>query len=416
MKDKVISNIEGLERPTILQTLRAMKDYIELHAVEGPQGPEGPEGKEGPKGDTGATGETGPQGPQGPAGTDGHSVYTATDTCSAEVGVECEVYKDSTNAKGVGDVIINASGRVFTVTGEDVHEGKPTWAGPVTAIINGPQGPAGANGTNGVDGKSVYIYTEVLNHANPMTVGGTIQCQTSAYTGTPTTGEEFILMIKNDYDKNTYLAIAVVAGTGSGTFSATLQAYAQINATEGGGGDNNFVTNISTVNIIDFITGIYAENLATFIGTIDFELSWAEGSKNHQAQIGMQIPIKGINGINCDIAEDGKTLEIGPDEAFPAYYEHNILIDKSIDINCTLQLITKDPSNYINVNGFKQYIAYQPVAGICMVSGNVYMPRYIFKDSNDIPKIKGEKAQGNSIVSYEWDISSATIQDSVRKL
>jgi hypothetical protein len=100
----------------------------------------------GPKGDTGATG------PQGPAGTDGHSVYTATDTCSTEVGVECEVYKDSTNAKGVGDVIINANGRVFTVTGEDVHEGKPTWTGPVTAIINGPQGPEGPTGPRGPAG------------------------------------------------------------------------------------------------------------------------------------------------------------------------------------------------------------------------------------------------------------------------
>ena len=172
----------------------------------------------------GATGATGATGTTGPAGTDGHSVYTATDTCSAEVGVECEVYKDSTNAKGVGDVIINASGRVFTVTGEDVHEGKPTWAGPVTAIINGPQGPAGANGTNGKD-YLIYKGDTFTGTSTPERFATTVS--NDDFNRAPVTGEYFNALYKETSstygDKLSYCIFEVALAAESGTLVSVFE-------------------------------------------------------------------------------------------------------------------------------------------------------------------------------------------------
>ena len=102
------------------------------------------------KGETGATGTT------GPAGTDGHSVYTANDTCGAtEIGQVCCMLKSSTNAKGIGDVIISQDGKVFTVTTEN----DTSWCGPITALIKGPQGEWG-NGWYRVD---TEISSSVVN-------------------------------------------------------------------------------------------------------------------------------------------------------------------------------------------------------------------------------------------------------------
>lgn len=172
----------------------------------------------------GATGATGATGTTGPAGTDGHSVYTATDTCSAEVGVECEVYKDSTNAKGVGDVIINASGRVFTVTGEDVHEGKPTWAGPVTAIINGPQGPAGANGTNGKD-YLIYIGDTLTGTSGPNNYSGIIPVDD--FNRVPATDEYFTALYKQTLTSGSqlsYCLLQVATASDSGALCQVTKA------------------------------------------------------------------------------------------------------------------------------------------------------------------------------------------------
>ena len=172
----------------------------------------------------GATGATGATGTTGPAGTDGHSVYTATDTCSAEVGVECEVYKDSTNAKGVGDVIINASGRVFTVTGEDVHEGKPTWAGPVTAIINGPQGPAGANGTNGKD-YLIYIGDTLTGTSGPNNYSGIIPVDD--FNRVPATDEYFTALYKQTLTSGSqlsYCLLQVATASDSGALCQVVKA------------------------------------------------------------------------------------------------------------------------------------------------------------------------------------------------
>lgn len=172
----------------------------------------------------GATGATGATGTTGPAGTDGHSVYTATDTCSAEVGVECEVYKDSTNAKGVGDVIINASGRVFTVTGEDVHEGKPTWAGPVTAIINGPQGPAGANGTNGKD-YLIYKGDTLTGTSGPNNYSGIIPVDD--FNRVPATDEYFTALYKQTLTSGSqlsYCLLQVATASDSGALCQVTKA------------------------------------------------------------------------------------------------------------------------------------------------------------------------------------------------
>ena len=172
----------------------------------------------------GATGATGATGTTGPAGTDGHSVYTSTDTCSAEVGVECEVYKDSTNAKGVGDVIINASGRVFTVTGEDVHEGKPTWAGPVTAIINGPQGPAGANGTNGKD-YLIYKGDTLTGTSGPNNYSGIIPVDD--FNRVPATDEYFTALYKQTLTSGSqlsYCLLQVATASDSGALCQVTKA------------------------------------------------------------------------------------------------------------------------------------------------------------------------------------------------
>lgn len=91
----------------------------------------------GPKGDTGPAG---PQGPQGPAGVAGHSVYTSTDSYAANVGGHGAIWQDSTDAKGVGDVVITTNGKVGTIVGEDTIEGRKTWYILNTADIRGPKG------------------------------------------------------------------------------------------------------------------------------------------------------------------------------------------------------------------------------------------------------------------------------------
>lgn len=108
------------------------------------------------KGATGATGTT------GSAGTDGHSVYTSTDVCSANVGETCGAYKDTTSAKGIGDVIITANGKVFTVERETVISERGVWEGICTAIIIGPQGPQGEWG-NGWYRVDTEISSSVVN-------------------------------------------------------------------------------------------------------------------------------------------------------------------------------------------------------------------------------------------------------------
>lgn len=108
------------------------------------------------KGATGATGTT------GAAGIDGHSVYTSTDVCSANVGETCGAYKDTTSAKGIGDVIITANGKVFTVEHETVISGRGVWEGICTAIIIGPQGPQGEWG-NGWYRVDTEISSSVVN-------------------------------------------------------------------------------------------------------------------------------------------------------------------------------------------------------------------------------------------------------------
>lgn len=105
------------------------------------------------KGETGATGTT------GSAGIDGHSVYTSTDVCSANVGETCGAYKDTTSAKGIGDVIITANGKVFTVERETVISGRGVWEGICTAIIIGPKGDTGARGDGWYRVDSDYLDT-----------------------------------------------------------------------------------------------------------------------------------------------------------------------------------------------------------------------------------------------------------------
>ena len=91
----------------------------------------------GPKGDTGPAG---PTGPQGPAGIDGHSVYTSTDSYSANVGEHGAIWQSSTAAKGVGDIVITTNGKVGTIVGADTIEGRATWYILNSADIKGPKG------------------------------------------------------------------------------------------------------------------------------------------------------------------------------------------------------------------------------------------------------------------------------------
>ena len=147
------------------------------------------------KGATGATGTT------GAAGIDGHSVYTSTDVCSANVGETCGAYKDTTSAKGIGDVIITANGKVFTVERETVISGRGVWEGICTAIIIGPQGPqgepgeqgqqgpAGANGTNG---KDYLIYKDGTITGSSNVSSFSTMVNNEDFNRTPVIGEYFI--------------------------------------------------------------------------------------------------------------------------------------------------------------------------------------------------------------------------------
>ena len=104
----------------------------------------------GPKGDTGPAG---PQGPQGPVGSDGHSVYTSTDSYAAAVGEHGAIWQSSTDAKGVGDVVITTNGKVGTIVGEDMIDGRATWYILNAADIKGPKG----------DSVQPKIYTHTVN-------------------------------------------------------------------------------------------------------------------------------------------------------------------------------------------------------------------------------------------------------------
>ena len=175
-----VSNIEDLDNPTILQTLKAMKQYVVDHAIqgepgpqgptgpagatgqqglEGPQGPQGATGSQGPKGDTGAQGPQGPEGPQGPAGATGKAGQGFNYTGTWIDDNEYHAY-DVVTYEGASYVCKNAvSGSntppsddttnwdTFAAKGADGAKGEQGAPGP-----QGPTGPTGATGATGPQG------------------------------------------------------------------------------------------------------------------------------------------------------------------------------------------------------------------------------------------------------------------------
>ena len=175
-----VSNIEDLDNPTILQTLKAMKQYVVDHAIQGepgPQGPTGPagatgqQGPEGPKGDTGATGSQGPkgdtgaQGPQGPEGPQGptgatgeagqgfnymgtwidDNEYHAYDVVTYEgASYVCKNAVSGSNTPPPDDT---TNWDTFAAKGADGAKGEQGAPGP-----QGPTGPTGATGATGPQG------------------------------------------------------------------------------------------------------------------------------------------------------------------------------------------------------------------------------------------------------------------------
>lgn len=175
-----VSNIEDLDNPTILQTLKAMKQYVVDHAIqgepgpqgpagatgatgsqgpEGPQGPQGATGPQGPKGDTGAQGLQGVQGPQGPTGATGEAgqgfnymgtwiddnEYHAYDVATYEgASYVCKNPVSGSNTPPPDDT---TNWDTFAAKGADGAKGEQGAPGP-----QGPTGPTGATGATGPQG------------------------------------------------------------------------------------------------------------------------------------------------------------------------------------------------------------------------------------------------------------------------
>ena len=96
---------------------------------------------------------------------------------------------------------------MFTVTGENVHEGKPTWAGPVAAIISGPQGPAGANGANGKD-YLIYIGDTLTGTSGPNNYSGIIPVDD--FNRVPATDEYFTALYKQTLTSGSRLSYCLL--------------------------------------------------------------------------------------------------------------------------------------------------------------------------------------------------------------
>lgn len=175
-----VSNIEDLDNPTILQTLKAMKQYVVDHAIQGepgpqgptgpagatgpqgPEGPQGPQGATGPQGPTGSTGAQGPQGPEGPQGPTGATGETGQGFNYMGTWIDDNEYHayDVVTYEGASYVCKNAvSGSntpppddttnwdTFAAKGADGAKGEQGAPGP-----QGPTGPTGATGATGPQG------------------------------------------------------------------------------------------------------------------------------------------------------------------------------------------------------------------------------------------------------------------------
>ena len=166
-----VSNIEDLDNPTILQTLKAMKKYVVEHAIQGEPGPQGPQGP------TGATGATGPQGPEGPQGATGEAgqgfnymgtwiddnEYHPYDVVVYEgAAFVCKNTVSGSNTPPSDDTTnwdIFASKGATGATGATGPQGEQGPAGPTGATgakgeqgDPGPQGPQGIQGPRGMPG------------------------------------------------------------------------------------------------------------------------------------------------------------------------------------------------------------------------------------------------------------------------
>lgn len=148
-----VSNIEDLDNPTILQTLKAMKKYVVEHAIQGEPGPQGPQGP------TGATGATGPQGPEGPQGATGEAgqgfnymgtwiddnEYHPYDVVAYEgSSFVCKNAVSGSNTPPPDDT---TNWDTFAAKGSDGAKGEQGDPGP-----QGPTGPTGATGATGPQG------------------------------------------------------------------------------------------------------------------------------------------------------------------------------------------------------------------------------------------------------------------------
>lgn len=175
-----VSNIEDLDNPTILQTLKAMKQYVVDHAVQGepgpqgpagatgatgpqgPQGEQGPRGEQGPQGPTGPAGATGSQGPEGPQGPQGATGEAGQGFNYMGTWIDDNEYHpyDVAVYEGAAYVCKNAvSGSntpppddttnwdTFAAKGADGAKGEQGVPGP-----QGPTGPTGATGATGPQG------------------------------------------------------------------------------------------------------------------------------------------------------------------------------------------------------------------------------------------------------------------------
>ena len=193
------------------------------------------------------------------------------------------------------------------------------------------------------------IYNVTVDRASEVIVGTNTTLQNVSLNRTPQVGDNVLVLqqtISGEHNGDAYVTISKIREVNSGESKSNVTALLHLNGPAGETGPqgpagpegpvgpqgpqgpagpegpqgpagpgkaNDNVSNISAVNLMDYMFASYNNGIASFTGTIDFETSWEDGATNHQAPVGLTIPIKGANNITISIDSDGKSLLITSD-------------------------------------------------------------------------------------------------------
>lgn len=129
-----------------------------IQGVQGPvgagaQGAQGAIGTQGPVG-PGGTGSIGPQGATGPKGIRGNAWWSSGRTLADGASVSITDVKGSFGKLGLGDMVMDDKGQVFTIVETDGLTGRISLNNRIVGGIGatGSQGSTGSRGTQGYDG------------------------------------------------------------------------------------------------------------------------------------------------------------------------------------------------------------------------------------------------------------------------